>query len=109
LVLENFFFYIYKKKLYRSTSFTREEIIEYYNKTGLFTYNDLKIFIEFLDGGIDKNKDIVRNVLVESYKKISQLFSETSSTDRFYKTVEKLKDKAEELREKVKVEFDIQY
>lgn len=89
------------------TSFTSQEIIDYYNSTGLFTYQDLKIFIEFLDEDIDK--DMIRNVLMESYKKISRRLSDTSSKDKHFEIFKKLKDKAEELREKVKVELGIQY
>ena len=89
------------------TSFTSQEIIDYYVWTGLFTYQDFKIFIEFLGGDIDK--EIIRNVLMESYKKISRRLSESSSKDKHYEIIKTLKAKAEELREKVKVELGIQY
>jgi len=53
------------------SNFTDQEIIDYYNQTGLYTFEDYKIFTEFLKGDIDPEQ--IRKVLSDSYIKLKLL------------------------------------
>ena len=90
------------------SNFTDQEIIDYYKQTGLYTFEDYKIFREFLRGDTDPEQ--IRKVLSDSYIKLKFLEKDPKirATEKG-KRIPVLLKKAEELKTKLEGEFSIKY